>query len=276
MGDIYVEVIMKKFVSRKSEYVAAIRMTNTAMKKELRKNASDQDVPFISECVESISYYYKRLDELEEERAAAADKRLGSGAAMWKRAVIISLAVILTLAAGAAVAEVSGARVWTAIVKQDSGYLQVNYVPSEDDYPTAPPIEWHEGEIAYFTYAEFASNMLQNGVKPLPSEWNGFVFADGRINSTPTTYHAMVTLRCGGNFIRISMVESPDADSTISVGGLVANIETSRLVIGGCDVIFQQTDNLFFATWQYEGSVFIVSADCSLENFALLLDTLIS
>ena len=256
---------MKKGVT-KSEYLKLLRRTETELRRELSKPAAQQDKLLIDECLESLSYYRKELEALRSERRTAASFSFA------RSFFTVVLALILTFAVGATVAEAAGFRVWTAIFKQDSGYLRVDYVPEITASPTER-VEWQDAEMNFFEYEKYAEELEKNGFEPFPGEWHGYEFAEGGVRSTKQEYYSSLTMRGKEGYIRIRMIAKAFFDGPTSVWGLDESIPTVHVHVNGIDAAYQSDGHYAFATWQSGTRIYSVSVYDSVEDMeALLMD----
>lgn len=255
---------MKKIA--KAEYIKAVRRTQTALKRELKKSDAERDMALTEELIESLDYYTGELEALRAERGRV------SFPAGLKRAAVVMLAFLVSFAAFATIAQAAGFRVWTAIIKHDAGYLRVDYVPD----PTAAPTEyyagWEDGEFNFFFGDELEARMAADGVEPLPVSWEDFDFAEGGVRRTRNEYYAVSTLTGKRGSIRIRMITKASPEP-ITVWGLSEDAPYKTVSVNGLEASYQidPEDGSVFATWQKGGSVYCLSMyDCSADPEALL------
>ena len=244
---------MKKIT--KAEYVKAIRRTETALRRELKKSDAERDTGLVGELIESLDYYRGELEAIKAEGAAP------SFVGGLKRAAVIMLAFIVSFAAFATIAQAAGIRVWTAIIKRDAGYLRVDYVPEVTAEPTEKLPGWEDGEYSFFFADELEARMREDGFPPLLTEWEGMRFAEGGVRRTGNEYYAVSTLIGRGGCIKMRMIAkaSPEA---VTVWGLRDEAPIRTVNAGGCEAAYQvdEDDGSVFATWQKGSCVFCLSA----------------
>ena len=240
---------MKKSVT-KSEYLKLLRRTETELRAELKKPDAEQDAVLIDECLETLDYC---RSELALMRAPAR------GAVSFMRTALASvLALVLTFALGASIAQAAGFRVWTAIIKQDAGYLRVDYVPVSTAAPTERAA-WKDEQKSFYDHASFAEELAENGFTPFFEEWQGYSFLEGSIRSTENEYYSGYTMRSDSGFIRVRMIAKAIADTTTSIWGLDAEAPAVHLLINGVEAAYQVNGSNAFATWQEGERIYSVS-----------------
>ena len=237
----------------KTEYVKLIRRTETALHRELKKPEEKQDADLISEHIESLAYYRERLDALRE----SAPSRAGSRG-FARTALTAALALVLTIALGATVAQAAGFRVWTAIFRGDAGYLRVDYVPDATAVP-AEAAGWEDAQKSFYSYDEFSRELENNGFGFGLESWEGFEFLEGSIRSTREEYYSSYTMRSDEGYVRVRMIAKASPDTAVSVWGLDENIPAKFLDIGGIEAAYQADDSYAFATWNDGARIYSVS-----------------
>lgn len=239
--------------SLKREYLRAARRTNTALRAELRKKPEEQDADLISELSENLLFYRRELYE-SRSRAGA-----GSGALRFVRGFSLTLALLLVVfCLGATVAQAAGIRVWTAIFKQDMGYLRVDYVPVSTAAPSERPC-WEDSERSFFDAFSFAAQLEADGFEPFIAELEGYEFFEGGVRSTANDYYASYTLRGDEGFVRVRMICRTDPDNSITIWGLPADAELIRQELGESNVAYQVSEDSAFATWEKAGNLYCIS-----------------
>ncbi|MCR5809341.1 MAG: hypothetical protein K6G56_07240 [Clostridiales bacterium] len=246
---------MKKNVSG-SEYIKLLRISKSQLKAELKKPAAEQDLDLISECLESVAYCKKQLSELRREKAHSGAGLLAG----LRKAGVALLVLVLSFAAFATVSEAVGFRVWTAIIKQDAGYLRVDYVPE----PTKAPVEevrgWTDEEYSFFSIYDFDARLAEDGFTPFSIEWGGYRFVEGSIRSMKKDYYATYTLNGGGTCVRVRMIAKANDPEPVSVWGMDDEIPYSAALFNGIPTTYQTADDGYvFATWQVRGCIFCAS-----------------
>lgn len=240
---------MKKGVTKR-EYIKLLRRTETELRSELKKPEAEQDGVLIDECLETLAYCRGELDSM---RAAVR------GAASFMRtALAAALALVFTFAISATIAQAAGFRVWTAIFKQDAGYLRVDYVPVATAAPTAAA-GWADEQKSFYDHASFAEELTSNGFYPFVEEWQGYRFLEGSIRSTENEYYSGCTMRSDSGYIRVRMIAKTFVDTTTSVWGLNAEVPAVHLDINGIDAAYQVSGSNAFATWQQGSRIYSVS-----------------
>lgn len=241
---------MKKGVT-KSEYVKLIRRTETALGRELKKPDALRDAALVDECIESLAYYRERLALMREPARSHSP-------AFLRTALSCALALVLTFALGATIAQAAGVRVWTAIFNWDADYLRVDYVPEASVSPTAQTF-WTDEQKSFYDFASYAKELAENGFEPFAEEWNGYRFLEGGIRSTKNEYYSGCTMRSDEGYIRLRMIAKNRVDTTTSVWGLDSDIPAVHLDINGVDAAYQVSGKNAFATWQDGSGIFSVS-----------------
>lgn len=242
---------MAKGVS-KSEYIKLIRRTNTALKRELKKPTDKQDLELIEESVESLAYYKQELDALRDTKHSTLF------ALFLRRAAVGLIALVLTFAVGATVAQAAGFRIWTAIFMRDAGYLRVDYVPEETVSPTEYRV-YEDEEKSFFSFEDFAAEMNKHGFPVFTDEWTDYRFMEGVIRSTSGDYFASFTMTGDTGYLKLNMIAKERPVEKTSVWGLYDDIPITRLDIDGVDVAYQIDGSIAFATWQYGNMIFSFS-----------------
>lgn len=258
--------------SLKKEYRKLLRISNTQLKKELRKPASEQDGALISESLESIAFCEKALYESKRERAASR-----SGASLvLRRAGAALLVLILSFSAFATVSEAAGFRVWTAIIKQDAGYLRVDYMPEPTNAPAQVFKGWEDGEHSFFSIYDLNDRLFADGFSPFAAETEEYEFIEGSIRSTEKDYYATYTLRNEDCTVRVRMIAKANDPSPVSVWGMDYSIPYYETVVGGIKASYQTDDSgCVFATWQSEGRIFSASIFEPAEDPARILEIIV-
>jgi len=245
---------MKKGVT-KAEYVKLIRRTETALKRELKKRTEEQDLDLIKECVESLAYYRSELDEL---RAAGSHSR---SFGFVRSAAAAMLALVLTFAIGATIAQAAGVRVWTAIFTRDAGYLRIDYCPSITEAPTEPPAQQanSDEEKTFFFFDQFAEEMRIRGYPVFIEGWLDYRFMEGEVRSFGSSCYSSYTMTGSEGFIKLTMYAKDRPDGRVSVWGLKEDIPITELDIRGVRVFYQVDGSIAFASWQYGNCIFSLS-----------------
>lgn len=258
---------MKRGVT-KTEFLRAIRRTNTALRAELRKKPEEQDADLIAEFSENLLYYRKELHAL---RAGA---RAASGFSRFARSsAFVLAALMLTFVIGAAVAQAAGLRIWTAMIKQDMGYLRVDYVPVSTEAPTQAPV-WADSERSFFDARSFSAQLSADGFEPFVAELEGYEFFEGGIRSTSGDYYASYTLRSDHGIVRVRMICRSVPDDSVTIWGLPADAELIRQTLGESNVAYQVSDDAAFATWEKGGNLYCLSLYENTDCLEELLDQL--
>lgn len=268
---------MKKRIS-KTEYVKAIRRTETALRRELKKSDAARDDALTAELIESLDYYRGELEAAKRESGAP------SFLAGLKRAAVVMLAFIVSFAAFATIAQAAGFRVWTAIIKRDAGYLRVDYVPAATADPTSVPsaaptereTAWEDGEYSFFFADELEARMKEDGFAPLPTEWGNMEFVEGSVRRTANEYYAVSTLWGGGGCIKLRMIAKADPEQ-VTVWGLKEDAPVHTVKVGGTEAFYQvdEEDGTVFATWQKGNRVYCISMfECRLDPEELIVHML--
>lgn len=237
----------------KKEYVKLIRRTETELKRELKKPEARQDADLIDECLESLDYYRGQLNALCESGRAGA-RSFGFA----RTALTAALALVLTFALGATIAQAAGIRVWTAIFRGDAGYLRVDYVPDATAVPTEVTV-WEDEQKSFYSHEEFERELAKNGFGGSLESWQGFEFLEGSIRSTKEEYYSSYTMRADDGYIRVRMIAKAQPDSTVSVWGLDENIPVVHLDISGIEAAYQTDEDRAFATWTEGSRIYSVS-----------------
>ncbi len=256
---------MKKGVTKR-EYIKLLRRTETELRSELKKPEAEQDGALIDECLETLDYC---RSELASMRAPAR----GSYSFM-RTALAAALALVFTFAVGASIAQAAGFRVWTAIFKQDAGYLRVDYVPASTAAPTEA-IVWTDEQKSFYDHRSFAEELTSKGFDPFFEEWQGYSFLEGSIRSTEGEYYSGYTMRSDNGYIRVRMIAKTVVDTTTSVWGLDSDIPTVHLTINGIDAAYQSSADHAFATWQEGSRIYSVSVFDDPDCIEPLLNALV-
>ena len=242
--------------SLKTEYRKLLRISNTQLKAELKKPASEQDAFLIDECLENISFCEKELASLRAEKAAFKGASFGS----LRRAGVALLVLVLSFAAFATVSEAAGYRVWTALIKQDAGYLRVDYVPEPTAAPSEAQVSWEDGEYSFFSKYDFDWRIEQDGFEPFAEENDDFRFMNGSIRSTRRDYYAAYSLRGEVTSVYVRMIAKAVEPSPVTVWGMNESIPYYTLEVSGIRVTYQtESSGNLFATWQVRGCIFCAS-----------------
>lgn len=238
----------------KREYLKLLRISNTQLRRELKKPEAEQDLDLINECLESAAYCQRELEAL---RPA---KRASSAMAVLRRAAVLALVLVVGFSAFATVSQAAGLRVWTAIFKWDAGYLKVDYVPEPTAAPMASFPEWEDNEISFFDADRFNERLVSDGLAPIAEALEGSRFIEGSIRSTKRDYYASYTLQGESGTVRVRMIAKSGEPMPVTVWGMDERIPVSRAEIGGVKVSYQtENDNCVFATWQAHGCIFCAS-----------------
>ncbi len=242
---------MKKS-SVKREYLRLLRISNTQLKRELKKPDAEQDAALIDECLESIAFCRKALGGLRREKAGFS--------AVLRRAGAALLALVFCFAAFATVSEAAGFRVWTAIIKRDAGYLKVDYVPKPTNAPVSAFPGWDDMEYSFFSELDFDQRLVSDGFTPIVAEWGDYEFIEGSVRSTEKDYYATYTLQAEQACVRVRMIAKAGEPGPVSVWGMDESIPFTEAKVNGVPVSYQrESDGCVFATWQARGCIFSAS-----------------
>lgn len=242
---------MKKS-SVKREYLRLLRISNTQLKRELKKPDSEQDAALIDECLESAAFCRRALTELKAGRSGAF--------AFFRRAGAALLALVLCFAVFATVSEAAGFRVWTAIIKRDAGYLLIDYVPKPTNAPVSAFTGWGDREYSFFSDLDFDQRLAADGFSPIVAQWGDYRFIEGSVRSTEKDYYATYTLQSQQGCVRVRMIAKAGEPGPVSVWGMDESIPFTETQVNGVPVSYQtEEDGCVFATWQARGCIFSAS-----------------
>lgn len=240
----------------KREYMKLLRISNTQLKRELKKPEAEQDLDLINECLESAAYCRKELEALRPARSAS------SLMPVLRRAAVFALVLIVGFSAFATVSQAAGLRVWTAIFKWDAGYLKVDYVPEPTEAPAYSFPEWEDNEISFFEAGRFNERLVSDGLEPIASEegQENARFIEGSIRSTKRDYYASYTLQGELGTVRVRMIAKSGEPTPVTVWGMDERIPVTETEVNGVPVSYQtEQDGCVFATWQAHGCIFCAS-----------------
>lgn len=265
----------------KKDYMKAIRRTNTVLRRELRKNTAEQDLDLIRECVESLSYYRRRVNELAAQNKLNASEPARLRPHAWQRAVLTSIAIVCVLALGVTAAQSAGWRIWDAVIKWDAGYLQVDYKPKATSHPTheSPWVFVPENSV-FSSYDDFVKAITKYGIAVPPRQWvSRLLFSDGAVTYDVQRGSVSCNYYSANFSAALNVYTEFNAGNVISVGlgpSASTNREVNESMIDGVCVMWHISQGMFYATWQRGASVYALTTNARVGDVRAALSPFIS
>lgn len=259
-----------KFLTSR-DYAKLFERAKRILDREISKPSDECDEGLIEELEETMLYCAERKKVLLSEEKQS--RRLQPSIKL-RRALVIAVAVLASLAVFATVAQAAGFRVWSAIVRWDINYLRVDYTgnvtetPDDQDVSNGnEPVEENDAITVNFDSYDALIAYMGDRIE-FPIGVDGLEFVSARVmeDDEAAVLHTVYRHLDDTVIIDTTITKSAELD-TITVGNQNDSMYDSVFTrdICGHECIFGLKDGRTYCSFAYGYTVYSIICNAGQE-----------
>ncbi len=269
-----------KFLTSK-DYAKLFERAKRILDREISKPSDEWDEGLIEELEETMLYCAERKKVLLSE--GKQSRRLQPSIKL-RRALVIAVAVLASLAVFATVAQAAGFRVWSAIVHWDINYLRVDYTGNTTETPNdenieneGHPIEGHD--IVSIDFDSFDDLVSYAGTRVLlPSTNEEFQFVSAHLDDGGGLMMLYSEYLYRGKSIIIDVMNSRLSDYDTISQSFVDTSEYDDVYkqdVNGIECVIGEQEERVYCSFAYKDSVYRIICNAGKEAMISIIQTMI-
>lgn len=272
---------MKNRFLRSRDYAKLYNRAKRTLDCELSKPSEEWDEGLIEELEETMLYCAER------KRVLYSEEKSSKGflpSFRLRRALIVLVALLVTLTLSATIAQAAGFRVWSALIHWDINYLRVDYPGNPSSTPddesiiaSIAPIEESDAVTINFDSYDALLAYMDNRIL-LPSEVDGLEFVSASLTEDEDLSLLRSTFLFDGDnvVIYVTVAKSGEIDNLSSGSEDYSEYDdVYRSVINGVECIIGVKDGKAHCNFAYKLSVYLIICEANKDNITQIVETIL-
>lgn len=248
---------------------------------ELSKPSEEWDEGLIEELEETMLYCAERKKVLFSEEKSS---KSFLPSIRLRRALLVVVAVLVTLALSATIAQAAGFRVWSALIHWDLNYLRVDYngnptdTPSDESINTGKaPIEESDAVTINFDTYNALLAYMDNRIL-LPSRVDGLEFVSASLTEDEELIHIRSNYLLNDESVTIYVTVNKSANqdnASFGSEGFSDFADVYKKDFYGTECVLGAKEESIYCSFIYNDSVYLIICNAGEENTFLIIEAVL-